>query len=314
MIGSGLKKLANENGMKVAQGVAYGSLQGFAATMCEGSGWKSIIFSTVITDPEKKDLFMQNVNSVDIQRVYRVQSLNIAPRNIQVVFLDNPGTMKKIQEFLVWFIPLLRQAEATTANVCPECGGEVISGRWVMIDGVAHHMHDSCAQLVSSQISEENDRRVEEAKGSYFTGFIGALLGAVIGAIVWAIVLNMGYVASVVGLLIGFLALKGYDLLKGKQGKGKVAILIVVIILGVLLGTFTAEMFTVITMINDGELNLEIAEAPLLVLAVLIEDPEYAGAVGGNALMGLLFAALGVFSLLKKAGKAVAGTKVKNLE
>ena len=124
----------------------------------------------------------------------------------------------------------------------------------------------------------------------------------------------MGYVASVVGLLIGFLALKGYDLLKGKQGKGKVAILIVVIILGVLLGTFAAEMFTVITMINDGELNLEIAEAPLLVLAVLIEDPEYAGAVGGNALMGLLFAALGVFSLLKKAGKAVAGTKVKNLE
>lgn len=183
-----------------------------------------------------------------------------------------------------------------------------------MIDGVAHHMHESCAQLVSSQISEENDRMVAESKGSYFTGFLGALLGAVIGAIVWAIVLNMGYVASVVGLLIGFLALKGYDLLKGKQGEGKVAILIVVIILGVLLGTFAAEMFTVITMINAGELNLEIAEAPLLVLAVLIEDPEYAGAVGGNALMGLLFAALGVFSLLKKAGQAVSGTKVKCLE
>ena len=314
MIGSGLKKLANENGMKVAQGVAYGSLQGFAATMCEGSGWKSITFSTMITDPEKKDLFMQNVNSVDIQRVYRVQSLNIAPRNIQVVFLDNPGTMKKIQEFLVWFIPLLRQAEATTANVCPECGGEVISGRWVMIDGVAHHMHESCAQLVSSQISEENDRMVAESKGSYFTGFIGALLGAVIGAIVWAIVLNMGYVASVVGLLIGFLALKGYDLLKGKQGKGKVAILIVVIILGVLLGTFGAYTFQVIRLINDGTFRLELVQAPIYVLALLEGDPSFRSEVLGNVLMGLLFAALGVFSLLKKAGKAVAGTKVKNLE
>lgn len=314
MIGSGLKKLAKENGMKVAKGVAYGNLQGFAATMSEGAGWKSITFSTVITDPEKKDLFMQNVNSVDIQRIYRVQNLGIAPRNIQVVFLDNPGTMKKIQEFLVWFIPLLRQAEATTVNVCPECGGEVISGRWVMIDGVAHHLHESCAQLVASQIGEENDRRIADTKGSYFTGFLGALIGAVLGAIVWAIVLNMGYVASIVGLLIGFLALKGYDLLKGKQGKGKVAILIVVIILGVLLGTFAAETFTVITMINDGELNLTVAEAPLLVLAVLIEDSEYAGAVGGNALMGLLFAALGVFSLLKKAGQAVAGTKVQYLE
>ena len=314
MIGSGLKKMAKANDMKVAQGVAYGSLRGYAATLCEGAGWKSITFSTVITDPQKKDLFMQNVNSVDIQRIYRVQNLGIAPRNIQVVFLDNPGTMKKIEEFLTWFIPLLQQAEATTANVCPECGGEVISGRWVLIDGVAHHMHESCAQHVSGQISEENDRRTEELKGSYVTGFVGALLGAIIGAIVWAFVLNMGYVASLVGLLIGFLALKGYDLLKGKQGKGKVAILIVVIILGVLLGTFAAETLAVITMINEGEIYLEIAQAPLLVLAVLIEDSEYASAVLGNAGMGLLFAALGVYSLLKKAGKAVAGTKVKNLE
>ena len=314
MIGSGLKKLAKENGMKVAKGVAYGNLQGFAATLCEGAGWKSITFSTVITAPEKKDLFMQNVNSVDIQRIYRVQNLGIAPRNIQIIFLDNPGTMKKIQEFLVWFIPLLQQAGATGINVCPECGGEVISGRWVLIDGVAHHMHESCAQLVSGQISEENERRAEELKGSYFTGFLGALLGAIIGAIVWAFVLNSGYVASLVGLLIGFLALKGYDLLKGKQGKGKVAILIVVVILGVLLGTFAAETLTVITMISKGELYLEIAQAPLLVLAVLIEDSEYASAVLGNAGLGLVFAAIGVFSLLKKTSQAVADTKVKNLE
>jgi len=75
----------------------------------------------------------------------------------------------------------------------------------------------------------------------------------------WAVVLNLGYVASLVGLLIGFLALKGYDLLKGKQGKGKVAILIVAIVFGVLLGTFAEETFTVIGLINNGELNLEIA-------------------------------------------------------
>ena len=37
--------------------------------------------------------------------------------------------------------------------------------------------------------------------------------------------------AAVGGLLIGFLALKGYDLFKGKQGKGKVAILIVIVLL-----------------------------------------------------------------------------------
>jgi len=42
---------------------------------------------------------------------------------------------------------------------------------------------------------------------------------------------------------------------------------------------------------------------------LLAEDVEYAGAVGSNVVMGLLFAALGVFTLLIKAGKEVSGTK-----
>ena len=39
MIGSGLKKYALENGLKVAQGVGYGSFRGYAATLSEGSGY-----------------------------------------------------------------------------------------------------------------------------------------------------------------------------------------------------------------------------------------------------------------------------------
>lgn len=31
MIGTGLKKLANENGMKVANGLAYGTFRGYSA-------------------------------------------------------------------------------------------------------------------------------------------------------------------------------------------------------------------------------------------------------------------------------------------
>lgn len=314
MIGSGLKKLAAENGMKVAQGVAYGSLQGFAATICEGSGWKSITFTTLIADPVKKDEFMGAVNSVDIQRVYRVQNLGIAPRTIQVVFHDNPGTMKKIQEFLTWFIPLLREAGATTANICLECGGELAGGRWIMVNGVAHHMHESCAQKTVDAIDADNTRREQENTGSYGMGVLGALGGSVLGAIVWAIVLNMGYVASLVGLLIGFLAEKGYNLLKGKQGKGKVVILICAIIFGVLLGTFAADAFTVIGMINDGEMHIDFVQVPLYILALFVQEPEYRSAAIGNILMGLLFAGLGVFSLLRQTGKAVAGTKVKYLE
>lgn len=33
MIGTGLKKLANENGMKVANGLAYGTFRGYSAAV-----------------------------------------------------------------------------------------------------------------------------------------------------------------------------------------------------------------------------------------------------------------------------------------
>ena len=176
-------------------------------------------------------------------------------------------------------------------------------------------MHEACAEKTKRTIMETEETEKEQRQGSYGTGAVGALLGSVLGSIVWALVLNMGYMASLVGLLIGWLAEKGYNLLKGKQGKGKVVILILAVIIGVLLGTFAAETFSVIGMINDGELyDLSVGDAPGLVMVLLLYDAEYRGAILGNVLMGLLFAGLGVFGLLKKAGDAAAGTKIIDLE
>lgn len=310
MIGSGLKKLAKENGMSVSNGVAYGSLQGFAATLSEGSGYKQIVFSTKFTEPGKADALQEQLNQRNITREFRVQKLSIAPNGIGIVFLDNPGTMKKIEAFLDWFLPLLKESSATGVNVCTECGCEVTSGRWVLIDGIAHHMHDSCAQKAQHDIAEEEQTRKQADTGSYARGVLGALLGSAVGAVVWAIVLYMGYVASIVGLLIGWLAEKGYNLLRGKQGKAKVLILIIAIIFGVLLGTFAAEAIAVAEAIDAGQLgNLTYGDILPLIILVLIEDEEVASAIFGNVLMGLLFAGLGVFALLRKAGKDVSGTK-----
>lgn len=315
MIGSGLKKLAQENGMKVAKGVAYGSLQGFAATMSEGSGYKQIVFATKFREAGQDDQLLAQINQVNVQRTYRVQNLNIAPNAIQVVFTDNPGTMKKIQEFLNWFIPLLRQYGATGANICDECGCEIISGRWVLINGIAYHMHESCAEKAKRTIAETEEAEKQQDEGSYATGTVGAFLGAALGAVVWALVLNMGYVASLVGLLIGWLAEKGYTLLKGKQGKAKVAVLILAIIFGVVLGTFAADYLTLAGMINGGELpGLTLGDIPWIIFSLLIEDSSYVAATAGNILMGLLFAGLGVFALLRRTGAAVSGTKVVDLE
>ena len=315
MIGSGLKKLAREHGMNVDKGVAYGGLGGFCATMSEGAGYKQITFATTIADPVKLTELQTILNGHDLQKEFRVTGLNIAPKTMQVVFHDNPGTMKKIQAFLDFFLPLLTEAEATGANVCSECGFEITGGCWKLIGGVAYYMHQPCADKVCREIAAGDETRREEALGNYVTGFVGAMMGSCIGAVLWAVILYFGYVASIVGFVIGWLAEKGYNLLKGKQGKGKIVILVIAVIIGVLVGNFGADVITLVQMMGAGELpGMTYGDIPVLILLVLLEDSAYLTATLANIGMGLLFAALGVWSLLRRASAEVSDTKIADLK
>lgn len=315
MIGSGLKKLAAEYGMKVDRGVAYGSMQGYAATLCEGGGWKRITFSTIFADPVQKTMFMDAIQAVDVQKEYRVTNLSVAPDGILVDFFDNPGTMAKIKAFLAWFMPLLQQYQASTCNVCPQCGCEVTTGKWMLVNGVAKFMHDSCAEKAIRDIEGSNERRAQEDEGTYLKGTIGAFIGALLGAVVWAVVLVAGFVASIVGLLIGWLADKGYKLMHGKNGKGKIAILIVAVILGVIVGTLGASAISLAMEISEyPEMGLTYADIPAVMLVLFLEDADYSSMMLSNIGMGLLFAALGVYWLVIRAGKEVAGEKIVELK
>ena len=314
MIGAGFQKLARGYDMRVAGGVAYGSLMGYATTFSEGAGWKRIDISTQFTDPDQRVALQTALNAVDLGREYRIQKIDINHKCINIIFLDNPGTMKKLQTFIVWFYPMLTQYGASGVNICPECGGEVTDGQWYLVQGVAHHFHPGCAEHVREALQQDYQHRQEEDEGSYVQGFLGAFLGAALGAVVWAVVLLAGYVASIVGLLIGWLAEKGYKLFRGKQGKGKVAILILVIILGVVLGTLVADGISLAQVIDSGELSgYTYGDIPAIILYLLQVDGEYRGVVVGNIGMGLLFAGLGVFALLRKAGQEVSAVKIKKL-
>ena len=224
MIGTTYKKFAAEYDMKVNRGVAYGSLGGYTATLCEGAGWKRIVFATSIPDAARALELQTRLNGVNLRKTYRVKELTIAPKNITV-------------------------------------------------------------------------------------------LGSAIGAVVWSVILYFGYVTSLVGLLIGFLAEKGYNLFRGKQGKGKIAILVLAVILGVLVGNFGADVFTLVQMIAAGELEgFVYGDIPMLILVVLLEDSEYLMATLSNIGMGLLFAGLGVWGLLRRANAEVSATRVVDLK
>ena len=319
MIGSGLIKLAQQNGMKIAKGVAYGSLQGYAATMCEGAGFKQIVITTRFQDPQMQTALQQVVNQRNVSSEFRVKSISFASNGICVEFLNNPGTMKKIEAFLAWFMPLLPQYGATQANICTECGQPIAEqGNWVLRDGTAaFHVHNACGQKLQREITEANQQRLDEDQSSYVQGAIGAIGGALVGAVLWAVIWIAGYMASLVGLAIGWLAEKGYTLLHGKIGKGKVVILVAVTILAVIVGTMGGLVAQVVMEFVDmgAPMSMElVSECVQLVLEVMAEDSEFAAEVVINLLMGIVFAMMGVFGILSKAKKEAAGELITVLE
>ena len=120
-------------------------------------------------------------------------------------------------------------------------------------------------------------------------------------------VLFIGYVASIIGFVIGWLAEMGYTLLHGKKGIVESIILGFAVIFGVLFGTIFSQS---ITLVKEG---FEVGELPKL-FSLLFQDSKYVMASLFDIILGLVFAALGAFSLIKGAGKKGSKTKVIDLE
>lgn len=314
MVGTGLKKLAKENNMNVDKGVAYGSLHGYAVTLSEGSGYKLLQIATVFDEPQSKFNLETILNGKNLMKEFRVQNVVFSEKAIVILFYDNPGTMKRIYSFIEWFCPLLEENGASRWNVCVECGEEITAGQWKLIDGMAYHFHTSCARRVEAEIVREDEVRKAEDTGSYAKGLVGALLGSALSAVLWAFVLAMGYMASIVGFVIGWMAEKGYHLLHGKNGKGKIAILIFAVIFGVMFGTMLGETISIVNLIRTGELaGWAYGDIPYL-FSLLFMDGEYVGSVVTNILIGFVFAGLGIFSLVRRANKEVSDVKVQDLK
>lgn len=314
MVSAGLKKLAKKHGMNVAAGVIYGDFYGYAATFSEESGLALFQLATRFTDPEKKDALLNELNRHDLQKEYRVLELNFTEKLISIRFQDPIGTWKKMIAFTQWFMPMLPEYGATGIDICPECMQSFQTpGKWKLVGGTAIYVHEACGEKIKRTIEMTQEQEKLEDTGSYLSGLLGALLGGVIGAIPWAIVLAAGYVAALVGLLIGWLAEMGYRLLHGKKGKPKILILILACILSVCLGTVLGDVISLAQMVLSGELpGYALGDIPSM-MGLLFADAEYQGIFVKNLLMGLLFALLGMISILLKTHQETTGIQVKDL-
>ncbi len=168
---------------------------------------------------------------------------------------------------------------------CPKCSNPLASNATFC---------EHCGNAVTQRVSEP-DQKPENV----LAGVIGALIGAALGAGAIILLSQLGYVASISGLILAVCTLKGYELLGGRlTTKG-----IIISIALMLITPYLADRLDWAIVIMNAYTGVTFGEAfaliPDLIEEGIIEQGEYIK----NLLMIYGFAALGAFGTLAKTIK-----------
>ncbi len=311
MVGPAIKKYAQEKGLKISNGVAYGIIDGFMVTLTDGMDMKQLAFSGAITDDVAQKVSIK-LEDKAFTKQYRIIRTEIAREYVRVTFYDTIGTMKKITAALDVIPGILKECGVIGDGFCTACGNDIDvnhESKVALINGVAHRIHSACASSVDIRAEiEKNDYEMEQK--NIGRGIFGALLGSVLGGVVWGIVYYIGYLASAIGVLIAFLAKRGYELLGGKTCKAKVFIILLATVFGVIVGQ-VGVYFVLIGMqlISEGYSLMAI---PYIFIETLKVDSEFAGAFFGDMAGGLFFGVLGSIGTVVLSNKEHKNATIKS--
>lgn len=299
MVGTGIKKFAKENNWQIKNGIAFGVYRGYMMSMQEGAGWKSLSIAARLENEDTVKSAYELLNDKDIMKDYRITGSQVSATSVYITFLDNPGTMKKMFAFMDSFCDGLDSFGVKGANYCSSCGQELYGSNAVpaVMNDVVFLLHESCMNKDDETMNTIKEEKAKE--GSTLLGSIGAFAGALVGAIPWAVAYYFGWFVGWFGFVIGLAAKKGYKLLQGKESRAKGFI----VIIATFIGTFFAE--SIALMVGMGiAWSQEGIEFYLLDIVysyfyALVTDSEILMAVLTDVALGLVFAVLGIWSVVK---------------
>lgn len=297
MVGSSLKQLSERYGMRIYGGVAYGNVLGYAVTLSEDDGGVRLAVSTVFPDAGLQSRLEAYLQQMDLSGAFYIQSMAFGERFLLFRFQNTVGTVYKLDTFLSWFLPRLRQYGATDGGICTACGTPLNGEeQWKLIDGTAHCFHDACARRLRQSFRAAGKMPAD----SLFWGIVGAFLGALAGGFLWGAVLVWGYLVPMLGVFIGWLARLGYDLLHGKPGRCKTVSLILIAVGTVFLAYLTAVG---VLMAQSGQqFGAVPGNIPKWVLTYALGSWKQFGRSFLELLPSMAFAIVGIFVRTSKNG------------
>lgn len=168
---------------------------------------------------------------------------------------------------------------------CEKCGKSIPAG-----DMFCQHC-GSAAPVQAAQTPEQEAAPVQKPE-NVITGIVGALIGAAIGAGSIILLSQLGYVASISGLILAICTLKGYELLGGRLTVKGIIISLILMLVTPYIADRLDWAIVVMNSYEDVTLGDAFAAIPMLIEEEAIDKAEYIK----NLLMIYGFAALGAVS------------------
>lgn len=308
MASSGLKKFAEEKGLKEQKKFVYGVQNGYMITVSEEGNFKRISVGTAFAENDaRKDEITEFIRSTLKKEIY-LASLAITPSYVDMKLSNRFGIFDKMAAFLDALTAKLKELGVPGADTCWYCSNSFSAGAAdaLVIDGAVVNMHSGCIESYNRKLDEVSNEFKSEKK-NYGKGAIGAVIGGIIGSIPWVIVYLLGYMVWILGLITGFAAKKGYELMGGRPGKYKVWIVVPIIIICVLLATYAGMMIGINNELRDMDIELTFSELNELALLAFEEDSDFRSGVLKDGFFGLVCALASVYGIFSESKKENRG-------
>lgn len=156
-----------------------------------------------------------------------------------------------------------------------------------------------CGAAVTAPATETVTPAESVKPDNLVTGIVGALIGAALGAAAIILLSQLGYVASISGLILAVCTLKGYELLGGRLSTRGIVISILLILVTPYIADRLDWAIVIMKEIPELTFGEAFAALPVLLEEEAIEMGEYIK----NLLFIYGFAALGAFGSLKSVLK-----------
>lgn len=290
-----------------ARNILYGMYRGFAfATPAQPGNVKYCMMLCCVTHDGAplSDAEGKQIDKESNKLVRFTNSTGGIGRFMVKLGKDERSTAQVLTDALTYLTDAF--AERGYANTCEGCHQPVETAACAVGNGL-RFLCPNCFEDVASNLNEKAHLD-EETPENMAAGLVGALGGALLGGIVVLILGQLGYVASLSGLIAAVCALKGYELLAKKMSVKGAIIACVAVLIMIYVG-HRADWAIEIMKVFKSEVGIDLdfftafRSVPEVVRTVEASD-EYSK----NLLMVYLFAALGAVPTVIKSLK---GQKTK---